>query len=65
MAFERLIRFVSSDGQTQYGNLPKQLPTKEIEGSEVEILKGDIENGFEQTGQKATVKKVSSSPSPR
>lgn len=59
MGFERLIRFVSSTGETQYGNLTKETPTKEIQGSEVEILNGDIESGFEKTGEKATVKQVS------
>lgn len=59
MGFERLIRFVSSMGETQYGNLTKETPTKEIQGSEVEILKGDIESGFEKAGKKATVKQVS------
>lgn len=62
MGFERLIRFVSSTGETQYGNLAKETPTKEIQGSEVEILKGDIESGFEKTGEKATVKQVSPTP---
>jgi transcription initiation factor TFIIH subunit 2 len=59
MAFERLIRFVDEKGETRYGNLEKETPTKEIEGSVVEIIDGSIENGFSKTSQKATVKKVS------
>jgi transcription initiation factor TFIIH subunit 2 len=57
-AFERLIRFVANDGKTYYGNLTKETPTMEIEGSEVEIISGDIESGFSKTGSEAVVSKV-------
>lgn len=57
-SFERLIRFVAEDGKIRYGNLTKATPTLEIEGSEVEVLQGDVQSGFSKTGEAATVKKV-------
>ncbi|CAN9337753.1 unnamed protein product [Alternaria alternata] len=57
-AFERLIRFEDKDGKTVYGNLEKEVPTKEIEGSSVEVLEGDVKSGFKKTGQKTTVGKL-------
>jgi transcription initiation factor TFIIH subunit 2 len=57
-AFERLIRFVADDGKTYYGNLTKETPTLEIEGSKVEVISGDIDSGFSKTGSEATVSKV-------
>jgi transcription initiation factor TFIIH subunit 2 len=57
-AFDRLIRFQTSDGKVKYGNLEKETPTKEIEGSEVEVLEGDIKSGFKKTGGKAKVEKL-------
>lgn len=57
-AFERLIRFEDKEGKTVYGNLEKEVPTREIEGSSVEVLSGDIKSGFKKTGEKATVRKV-------
>jgi transcription initiation factor TFIIH subunit 2 len=61
MAFERLIRFEDEKGEVVYGNLVKETPTKEIEGSVVEIVNGSIEKGFSKTTQKTTVNKVNSS----
>lgn len=58
MAFQRLIRFLASDGKTYFGNLLKETPTLEIEGSKVEVLDGSIEAGFKKTGSEATVSKV-------
>jgi transcription initiation factor TFIIH subunit 2 len=58
VSFERLIRFKSKDGKTYHGNLPKETPSAEIVGSEVETLEGDIANGFKKTGQKAHVSEV-------
>ncbi|KAF2878425.1 hypothetical protein BDV95DRAFT_557444 [Massariosphaeria phaeospora] len=58
MAFERLIRFKTDDGKTLYGNLTKEVPTLEIEGTKVEVLDGDIESGFKKTGNEATVSKL-------
>jgi transcription initiation factor TFIIH subunit 2 len=60
--FDRLIRFEAADGQTYYGNLEKELPTREMEGSTVEVLEGDIKTGFKGLGTKAKVTKVRSSP---
>lgn len=64
MSFERLIRFQADDGKTYYGNLTKEIPTREIEGSKVEILSGDVESGFKKTGTESTVSKLLS-PLPR
>jgi transcription initiation factor TFIIH subunit 2 len=61
MAFERLIRFEDKKGEVVYGNLMKETPTKEIEGSVVEIINGSIEKGFSKATQKTTVKKVNPS----
>lgn len=58
MAFERLIRFRADDGKTYYGNLTKETPTLEIEGSKVELLDGNVDTGFQKTGSEATVSKV-------
>lgn len=57
-AFERLIRFQSDDGKTVYGNLDKETPTREIEGSTVEVIEGDVRSGFKKTGGKAKVSKL-------
>jgi hypothetical protein len=57
-AFDRLIRFQTSDGNVKYGNLEKETSTKEIEGSGVEVLEGDVKSGFKKTGGKATVGKL-------
>jgi hypothetical protein len=56
--FDRLIRFQTSDGAERYGNLEKETPTREIEGSEVELLDGDIKSGFKKAGGKAKVGKL-------
>lgn len=57
-AFSHLIRFEAEDGKTYYGDLTKETPTKEIQGKEVELLKGDIQTGFSKSGSKATVSKL-------
>jgi len=57
-AFERLIRFETPGGEIKYGDLGKAVPTKEIEGREVEVLEGDIKAGFKKTGGKAKVGKL-------
>ncbi|EUC32630.1 hypothetical protein COCVIDRAFT_42161 [Bipolaris victoriae FI3] len=57
-AFERLIRFEDAEGKTVYGNLEKEVPTREIQGSTVEVLEGDVKSGFKKTGSKATVSKL-------
>ncbi|ORY10579.1 hypothetical protein BCR34DRAFT_674184 [Clohesyomyces aquaticus] len=58
MPFERLIRFVAGDDKTYYGNLTKETPTREIQGSEVDLLSGDVKTGFSKTGERATVSKL-------
>jgi transcription initiation factor TFIIH subunit 2 len=57
-SFDRLIRFETSDGKTLYGNLEKETPTREIEGSEVEVLSGDIKSGFRKSGETVKVGKL-------
>jgi len=57
-AFERLIRFQTADGSVKYGNLEKEVPTTQIEGSEVEVLDGDVKSGLKKTGGKAKVQKL-------
>ncbi|KAF1918007.1 hypothetical protein BDU57DRAFT_571902 [Ampelomyces quisqualis] len=54
-AFDRLIRFQTTDGNIKYGNLEKEIATREIEGSEVEVLEGDIKSGFNKSGRKTKV----------
>ncbi|KAL5349985.1 hypothetical protein ACLOAV_005021 [Pseudogymnoascus australis] len=54
--FNYLVRFISSKGQTRYGNLSSYKPTSEIVGSEVNVLSGSIEDGFTKTSEAATVK---------
>jgi len=58
MGFERLIRFVGENGETYYGDLAKETPTLEIEGSTVAVLDGDIASGFRKTGAETVVKKL-------
>jgi hypothetical protein len=62
MSFERLIRFVDKAGKTQYGNLGKVMPVREIEGCEVEIVDGSINTAFQNTGKTTRVIKVSTKP---
>jgi transcription initiation factor TFIIH subunit 2 len=57
-SFSHLIRFQSDDGKTYYGDLTKEVPTREIEGSEVEVLEGDVARGFQKSGSKAKVEKL-------
>jgi transcription initiation factor TFIIH subunit 2 len=57
-SFDRLIRFQTSDGAEKYGNLPSEVPTRDIEGSEVDLLDGDIKSGFKKVGGKAKVGKL-------
>jgi hypothetical protein len=57
-SFDRLIRFQTSDGKEVYGNLAQEVLTREIEGSEVEVLEGDLKSGFRKSGDKAKVQKL-------
>ncbi|KAF2741943.1 hypothetical protein M011DRAFT_497822 [Sporormia fimetaria CBS 119925] len=54
----RLIRFVANDGKAYYGNLTKDMPVQAIEGSSVEVLDGDITQGWKKNGVSATVSKL-------
>jgi transcription initiation factor TFIIH subunit 2 len=50
-SFDRLIRFETQEGKTLYGNLEKEVPTREIEGSSVEVLEGDVKRGRAKVGK--------------
>ena len=58
MSFERLIRFETDDGNICYGNLTKEMPTREIVGQKVEVLEGSVQDGLSNNGDEATVAKV-------
>lgn len=57
-AFERLVRFETTDGSVKYGNLEKETPTREIEGSEVEVVEGDVQSGFRKGSGRVRIGKV-------
>lgn len=59
-SFDRLVRFEAEDGKTYYGDLGAEVPTREIEGREVEVLEGGIVDGFRKVGGKRKVVKVCS-----
>lgn len=58
MSFDRLIRFVNEDGKKVYGNLESPLPADQIVGLEVQLVTGSLEDGFQKTDRRATVKRV-------
>lgn len=58
MSLDRLIRFLDEDGQEKYGNVEREIPTGELEGSVVQLLTGNIEIGFQKQNQQAKVAKV-------
>ncbi|OIW27062.1 hypothetical protein CONLIGDRAFT_621215 [Coniochaeta ligniaria NRRL 30616] len=57
MSFQRLVRFVNGQGKTLYGDL-KTEPTGDLTGSEVEVLEGDIDQGFQSTGRTDKIVKL-------
>lgn len=57
MAFQRLVRFVNVKGTTNFGDL-KSEPTGDLRGAEVEVLEGDIENGFRGAGRTDKIEKL-------
>jgi transcription initiation factor TFIIH subunit 2 len=57
-AFSHLVRFEAEDGKTYYGDLAKETPTRDIEGTEVEVLEGDVKSGFSKKGSKAKVSRL-------
>ena len=63
MTFQRLVRFVNAQGATHFGDL-KSAPTGDLTGAEVEVLEGDVENGFRGTGRTDKIEKLLS-PLPR
>ena len=58
MAFDRLIRFVNEDDKVLYGNLDQVYHSRDIIGLEVEVLGGNLKDGFTKTSNRAKVKKV-------
>ncbi len=57
MSFPRLVRFVNEQGATLYGDL-KSEPIGDLTGAEVEVLEGDIEKGFQNTGRTDKIHKL-------
>ncbi|KAH8904820.1 hypothetical protein BR93DRAFT_930243 [Coniochaeta sp. PMI_546] len=57
MSFQRLVRFVNQQGTTLYGDL-KSEPAGDLTGAEVEVLEGDIEEGFRSTGRTDKIHKL-------
>lgn len=58
--FKRLIRFLDHEGQVNYGDLPSETSTDNIEGSVVSVLAGDLNCGFYRTSESKTISKVGS-----
>ena len=58
MAFDRLVRFQDDEGKIRYGNVPYEFPSDGINGTKLQILKGDLSSGFSKGDGTATVKKV-------
>lgn len=56
--FERLIRFESIDGATVYGDVTDASALKNLVGATVNVLDGNLQDGFTKTARTATVKKV-------
>lgn len=57
MSFQRLVRFVNEQGTTLYGDLKSEAPS-DLTGVEVDVLDGDIQNGFKSTGRKDRIQKL-------
>ncbi len=56
--FERLVRFQSDDGHTLYGDVTDASAVASLVGATVNVLDGNLENGFVQTTRTAVVRKV-------
>lgn len=56
--FERLVRFESDDGTTLYGDVTDASAVSNLAGATVNVLDGNLENGFSKTTRTATIKKV-------
>lgn len=56
MAFQRLIRFVDTDGNTWFGDAKAAQSVGA--GDEVEILEGNIGRGFTRIEQRRRIQKV-------
>ena len=65
MSFKRLVRFVDEKGETLYGDLGDTVPSKDITGSKVSVLNGDLASGFKPAGKEATISKVRKVPGRR
>ncbi|RFU27358.1 hypothetical protein B7463_g8980, partial [Scytalidium lignicola] len=56
--FDYLLRFVDTQGDVVYGNLPEQISLDDLVGSKVQLLTGDPLTGFQKTDETRTVKNV-------
>jgi transcription initiation factor TFIIH subunit 2 len=61
MTFDRLFRFLDTEGNTYYGNLTEDIPGDSLMGRKVDVLDGDINAGFRKSTKQASIKKVPSS----
>lgn len=61
-SFEYLVRFVAEDASITYGSIPQAMATKDLVGTRVSTLSGNIDDGFAPTSQKKVVRKVCSHP---
>lgn len=59
MAFKKLVRFVDAEGGECFGDVGDQRATI---GEEAEVLSGDVETGFQRTGERKKIYKVRSHP---
>ena len=57
-AFQRLIRFVDSNGKEYYGDLGAEAQADQIHGKPVPVLTGSLAEGFKPTSEEKTVAKV-------
>ncbi|KXX74209.1 Fumarylacetoacetate hydrolase domain-containing protein 2 [Madurella mycetomatis] len=57
MSFQRLVRFINAQGGISFGDL-KSEPTADLAGAKVEVLEGDIEEGFRGTGRTERIQRL-------
>jgi len=58
MSFKWLVRYVGQDGEVHFGDLKKEPENGSLEGAEVEILNGDLDNGFSRSGKTDKIDKL-------
>ncbi|VBB84483.1 Putative Fumarylacetoacetate hydrolase [Podospora comata] len=57
-SFQRLVRFVNAQGSTKFGDLKTRPTGVSLAGAEVEVLEGDVGNGFRGTGKIDKIQKL-------